>query len=110
MAGIVGSGRQLVDQQFAFPSEEKFDTQHSDNIELFKHPVSDFDSLTLNSLRHVGRSHRQIKNMILMGVLDDPPMSEGAVQAAGRNHRDFTVEVNKHFENSFLLANVWQKS
>src|SRR5262245_9043679 len=57
MPGIMRAGCQLVDHQAATPSEEKFDAQQTDHVELFKDGACDLDGLSCHCYVNLCRGY-----------------------------------------------------
>ena len=91
--------RQLVDQQLVLPIDEELDAQHAHDLQPLQDLAGDLHGLAGHSRRDRGRADRQVENMPAVAVLDRAVGDERAIRAAGRDDRDFALEVDERFQD-----------
>ncbi len=98
MTRVVGTGRQLVDQQSAFHQKE-FHRQHPDVIEGRDQSLSDSFGFALQH-RYIGRGASLIEDAAAVPVLHQRQGADGATRAASQGQGKLPLQCQPFFQHA----------
>ena len=102
--GIVGSRCQLIDKQIASPSDKHLDTQNTNDIQRFEYCPRNLNGLILYLWVERRRAECDIKNVILMGIIEGTINSKLSLRIAGTDDGNLPLKVNKLLEDGFICV------